>query len=29
VDERERLNRQLTIMSNYSEVLGQRIAAFN
>lgn len=29
VDERDRLNRQLTIMSNYSEVLGQRIAAFS
>lgn len=27
-DEQDRLNRQLTLMSNYSEVLGQRIAAF-
>lgn len=28
LDEQERLNCQLTIMSNYSEVLGQRIYAF-
>jgi hypothetical protein len=27
-DEQERLNRQLVIMQDYSEVLGERIAAF-